>query len=589
MKRLGIVSLIGATLVFVALWIFTPSSRTGSEASGSMGEGPVQTVSLDVGLDDAGVAVWHHLDEGGGFLPLSFLSALTDTKTGVSFLEALPNYGFIADPSNELGVPIGLSVGHGSEGGGPVLIGVTCSACHSGQYTYQGTAITIDGAPNMVDLEALFRELSLSLEETLRNPRALLAFVRQVAELEHAPESDDELFELEPDALALLGSMVDASEAHPHALAGEHVASAIHDAYHATDRGAADDVIDTASESIPDAGEGGPDEGRLRSILRSVRDDLGVVKRRAERLSVLSQVFDHETEAGPGRADSFDVIWDLLVQQDAPIPMDAPVSIPHLFHYGEFRWVHWDGNTSTVLGRDYAQAIALGADYEPSTQQTSVLPRNVMALEAAAREFTAPVWPVEVLGPIDPELAAVGEQAFADSCARCHSQENVIPLDEIGTDAGRAQRFAELSWQGASYADVLKNLGDQVTAASFAAHGVTPAEVEATRRVQDPTWRITGGYQTRTLRGVWASAPFLHNGSVPTLWDLLQSPEARPAEFLVGREMDPHNVGVDAKNQPESLWVFRTSEVGNGNGGHVFGTDLPDETKRAIIEYLKTL
>jgi hypothetical protein len=112
------------------------------------------------------------------------------------------------------------------------------------------------------------------------------------------------------------------------------------------------------------------------------------------------------------------------------------------------------------------------------------------------------------------------------------------------------------------------------------------------------TLKTTGGpvYPARPLEGVWATAPYLHNGSVPTLYHLL-FPEERPAKFLVGqKDYDPVKVGFEidpAKITPQpglDLFEFDTALPGNANTGHSgqeYGTDLSREDRLAIIEYLK--
>ena len=95
-------------------------------------------------------------------------------------------------------------------------------------------------------------------------------------------------------------------------------------------------------------------------------------------------------------------------------------------------------------------------------------------------------------------------------------------------------------------------------------------------------------YKARPLNGVWASAPFLHNGSVPTLHDLLRPAAERPRTFAVGRwEYDPKKVGYVSDGQVPS--VFDTSVSGNSNRGHEFGVTLSEEERWAIVEYVKTL
>jgi hypothetical protein len=99
----------------------------------------------------------------------------------------------------------------------------------------------------------------------------------------------------------------------------------------------------------------------------------------------------------------------------------------------------------------------------------------------------------------------------------------------------------------------------------------------------------TAQYRSRPLNGVWATGPFLHNGSVVSLRDLLEPPEKRKTKFIVGdSDFDPVNVGFVEPLDGDGH-VFDTSLPGNSNSGHVYGTQLPEDSKRAIIEYLKTL
>jgi hypothetical protein len=100
------------------------------------------------------------------------------------------------------------------------------------------------------------------------------------------------------------------------------------------------------------------------------------------------------------------------------------------------------------------------------------------------------------------------------------------------------------------------------------------------------------GYVAQYLDGIWLRAPYLHNGSVPTLRDLLKPVNQRPQVFYRGYDLyDPVNVGfVSTGPQAEKVGtMLDVSQRGNGNEGHTFGTDLPDAEKDALVEYLKTL
>lgn len=96
-------------------------------------------------------------------------------------------------------------------------------------------------------------------------------------------------------------------------------------------------------------------------------------------------------------------------------------------------------------------------------------------------------------------------------------------------------------------------------------------------------------YKARPLNGIWATAPFLHNGSVPTLWHLLLPAASRPTSFYVGsREFDPVNVGQRTTEVP-GAFLFQTNVDGNRNSGHEWGTRLAEEDRWALLEYLKSL
>lgn len=104
------------------------------------------------------------------------------------------------------------------------------------------------------------------------------------------------------------------------------------------------------------------------------------------------------------------------------------------------------------------------------------------------------------------------------------------------------------------------------------------------------TWSAAEVYRARPLTGIWSSAPYLHNGSVPTLWHLL-TPAARPDTFLVGgRDFDLEKVGLAPPTvTASSSHLLDTQVYGNLNTGHTFGASLSDDEKWALIEYLKSL
>ena len=105
----------------------------------------------------------------------------------------------------------------------------------------------------------------------------------------------------------------------------------------------------------------------------------------------------------------------------------------------------------------------------------------------------------------------------------------------------------------------------------------------------DPEKQQLLAYKSRPLNGIWATAPYLHNGAVPTLYDLLLPADQRPTSFWVGRrELDVKRVGITTA-KVEGLTELDTSLPGNSNAGHEYGADLSEADRWALVEYLKSL
>ena len=159
---------------------------------------------------------------------------------------------------------------------------------------------------------------------------------------------------------------------------------------------------------------------------------------------------------------------------------------------------------------------------------------------------------------------------YQAACASCHALDGkavgqVTPLPDIGTDPERLNSFT------AALAEKMNTIG-----------AGTPWKFSHFRK--------TSGYANMPLDGVWLRAPYLHNGSVPTLRALL-FPDERPQTFYRGYDVyDFQKVGFvsEGRDAERNGVRFDTSERGNGNGGHLYGRDLPAADRDALIEFLKT-
>ena len=183
-------------------------------------------------------------------------------------------------------------------------------------------------------------------------------------------------------------------------------------------------------------------------------------------------------------------------------------------------------------------------------------------------EKQAPKYPF----PIKEDLAKTGKAIFDSNCAPCHASERTgtrVPVEEVGTDRERLKSWSK---QAAIESNkVVRSFG-----------------IERRGLVENEP----SGYIAAFLDGIWLRAPYLHNGSVPTLRDLLKPGVDRPQVFYRGYDVyDPVNVGFVTQG-PEAERIGTKYDVrqrASGNQGHEHGTNLSANEKDALVEYLKTL
>jgi hypothetical protein len=268
--------------------------------------------------------------------------------------------------------------------------------------------------------------------------------------------------------------------------------------------------------------------------------------------------------------------------------------------------------------------------------RSSVDLKNLVRLEDLVKKLRPPPWP-QRFPPIDQARAARGKELYYGDeskdvkslCAHCHvaqplpkpSQDQrlhvtMVPLKEIGTDPAHASNFKNRT--ASTGDDPPKGLSMGRMTASKATEYIT---TEIMKRGEitvgsENEWRAPLEYIARPHAGIWATPPYLHNGSVPTLYELLLPAEKRTGCFYLGPhfEFDPRQIGFvvrkcDGKSNPSDPttgFEFDTNKAGNWNMGHEFrntprcnsepekepgilGCELKDEDRWAIIEYLKTL
>jgi mono/diheme cytochrome c family protein len=352
----------------------------------------------------------------------------------------------------------------------------------------------------------------------------------------------------------------------------------------------------------------------------------------------------HTEVAGFGRLDAFVEAGNRVFRKRSEwANTTAPVGLPSIWGIQNKAILHYTGNTNSVMVRNIGQAIGLGALILDSDSHSTVNIGNLNRLETLMYKIQPPRWAdVFAEHPVNQVAATRGKLVFEAQCASCHTpQAKVGPhqdlnyygmynLLDLGTDPELAKNIAlPIHSDATSQVSFANDFAD-------AAHGIARTYFkdyqisEHTQRNwlytdhKGPEWiRDTysdlktqtegaangypsvppqSGYVSRELAGIWATAPYLHNNSVPTLWDLLQPASRRPQIFAMGTlDYDHQKIGTLQRPENERPTVcngdykwdentcFDTRRTGNSNTGHEYGVKLSDSQKMDLIEYLKIL
>ena len=529
------------------------------------GDGATSLVYLEQGWGPAETLWFYHADQGSVLLPYDTLVHLEQAGNDQPFLhpEHMTRFRFLNQhktPNNPDRLPVGFAR-HEDK------VGLTCAACHTTQINYRGTAVRIDGAPALADVASFMREVPVAVKATLADDAKLARF-----------------------AAAVPG--------------------------------------------------GGKDEASREAARQSLTQTLSWFE------SYNTANHSHSTVEGFGRLDAVGRIINQSIRFSSDpknsLELNAPTSYPLLWDAPRHDYVQWTGfspnSGAGSLGRNSGEVVGVFGHVEVKHYETAeeakrgypstVQAHELVAMEESLRGLKSPQWPEKILPPIDRTLAARGEQLYQAHCVSCHAaidrddpRRSVVAMitgiDVVGTDDTAARNITEaqvpsgklegaISPSGEKYGaqmsalTLVADLATRVVSASpvAALKAVSNAKrngQEETSKQGNHTPRSAANpvadllaYKARPLNGTWASSPYLHNGSVPTLYDLLLPPAERPKTFTVGRwEYDPKKVGYVSDGQVP--FVFDTRVKGNSNRGHEYGVTLPDADRWALVEYLKTL
>jgi hypothetical protein len=478
-------------------------------------------------------------------------------------------YGLIPSPPDPTGNPDGLPVGvtkeviaEGRWKG--VDVGVNCALCHVSELRYQGKRIRVDGdVAGHFDIQAFFHAADDAMQATL------------------------------------------------------------HDAA----------KFDRLATRIGASSADGQSELRRR------------FERDAERISYyVNRIMVPPHDWGPGRMDALNLILNRKMTIATKIPENwfpplAPAKPPFLWNAPQQSWTQWSAVAQDPIARNYGetQGVYMPMDLSSKTPEEGLFDSNARLLNLEKIEdlldhLAPPKWPEEILGKIDRAKAAKGKKLFATNCAPCHNsypytwsepnkygkrfiQVGILPQKFVGTDPMQFEDFqpfvltAQLApylpgpFKGKPSAPAVVVQAVQGTALLETAEkklNLTPEEALKLHgyREYPPPHPPEHSYKAAPRDGIWAEPPYMHNGSVPNLYEMLIPAKERTKKFYVGQDFDPVKVGVDTSGE-SGKFLLDTTLLGNSNAGHSFengplgngviGPLLNDEQRWELVEYLKSI
>jgi cytochrome c5 len=520
---------------------------------------------------------FYFANQGSSLLPYDYFLHLETAHSKTLFRsdDNVIRYGLIPaqkSVNNPDGLPVGFARNKNS-------LGPTCAACHTQQIVYQNKMLMIDGGQSFFDLQKFLSELTLSMQVTLDDKEKLARFQQ-----------------------ALLGK--------------------------------------NASEI------------QKNNLKQSLKNEL-------EKRKAYAKANHTDVHYGYARLDAFGAILNQALlatgEQNNTNPPNAPTSVPYIWDTPQHDYVEWNGSQSNsnigAFARNIGEVIGVFGEVDTKTTHwlgfidggypSSVKTAELRKLEKTVAKLNSPVWPAQ-LPAINQVLAKRGRILYEQHCIACHVDINrtdpkrmiqvrMSTLGEVKTDPMMAKnaifykgKSGKLEGQPRYYVagdplpkvapaidiannlmvGVIKNNPLQAYLAGRDAHTFGHGDEIHPPKYVDGSIIKTGeevsekallAYKARPLNGVWSSAPFLHNGSVPNLYQLLLPAKDRLKQFYVGdMEFDPKNVGFAMTNTREAF-LFDTSLPGNSNAGHEYGAGygglapLTEEERWQLIEYIKTL
>jgi hypothetical protein len=560
---------------------------------------------------------WYQAGQGSRLMPWAWAKALETKDGGQPFFADANMVKFrflpLAESENNPKLPIGFAIDQ-QRGGDDKLtftklrwykdqpnneqwLGLNCSACHTGRMNFDGKEITVDGAPSLVDFQLFIEDFDAALEATYSDAARFDRFAGKVLSGKDNPINRDML-------KGELKKLLDWEKAN-----AKLNATTMRYGY-----------------------------GRL--------DAVGHIFNKVAQLAV----YGTSTPAKPNPSDapvSYPFLWDIYRQSQ--LQWDGIVKTQRLnlgagyLDYG-------------ALGRNVGEVVGVFGDVDlrPASRMaktgfnSSIQAENLNNLETVLRKLEAPKWP----GPLDQAKVGQGKALYSSKgCIGCHTieppgdniyQVHMTPLTGSVASPNRNNTDPWMACNALTYASFSGNLKDvpagyfkgdplkaQAQLSDMLATTVIGTLVGKWQQVLNsavqvffdrvPLPKVDRGaqdqqtaqmkrdarlaqcyaaksplfaYKARPLNGIWATAPYLHNGSVPNLYELLRAPADRVKTFSVGtRTYDTARAGYSIDpSAPGNGFTFTATGNGNSNEGHDYNVgNLTEAERLALLEYLKSL
>jgi len=499
--------------------------------------------------------------QGSHLMPVDWFTSLRtiDNKMYFSDPKNLSRFGFIASEKesiyNKHSLPIGFAIDPEVN-----VLGLTCAACHTANVEVSGQLLRVDGAPAHLDFDKFFQELS--------------------------------------HAVALTAS--------------------------------ADDRFDDFASKVGTISEEQRQALRLEFKIFSTRLTSEAIVRKPAILG------------GPGRTDAFTGIINsiaVLGQNEVSnlSPSIAPTSYPALWLTSDLEFVQWNPIASSPIARNGGQVLGvfgkanLSAGVDEDAFDSTIAVAELKDLEDWLKELSPPKWNESLMGAIDKELAKEGANLFRGNCSSCHNmypysrtdaginyfgktyiEIGKVNYQEVGTDPTyienvinriiKTNDVTSTVFEGAEWVPAVSyfsSIVGKIVKRAVAEAGLTNEELI---ELNDYRYKIgedgfpeiylpvsLDSLKAGPLAAVWMTGPYLHNGSIPNIYELLSPVEERSSVFWTGgRELDTKWLGF-VSTESDGRFLFDTSKPGNLNIGHEYPAgSLSHEERMAIIEYLKT-